>query len=85
MVDEGEAGGKSGLQSWGLKRASHEGNAPGNTRGQRLGVIQFRCAATESATEKRPPVCLHFGGRLSEKPEACLVRSSAFGKGEKVG
>jgi len=42
-------------------------------------------AATESATEKRPPVRLDLGGKLAEKPEACLVRSSASGKGEKVG
>jgi len=28
---------------------------------------------------------LYLGGRLSEKPGARLFRSSAFGKGEKVG
>ena len=33
----------------------------------------------------KPPVSLHLGGRPSGKPEARLFRSSAFGKGEKVG
>jgi hypothetical protein len=42
-------------------------------------------AATESATENKPPVSLHLGGKSSEKPGTRLYRSSAFGKGEKVG
>jgi len=42
-------------------------------------------AATESATENKPPVSLDLGGRLAEKPQARQFWSCAFGKGEKVG
>jgi hypothetical protein len=42
-------------------------------------------AATESATENKPPVSFDLGGRLAAKPQARQFWSSAFGKGEKVG
>jgi len=42
-------------------------------------------AATESATENIPPVWFAPCGRPTAKPRARLHRSSAFGKGEKVG
>ena len=42
-------------------------------------------AATESATENRPPVSKGLCGRPEVIPRARLFRSSAFGKGEKVG
>ena len=41
-------------------------------------------SATESATEKRPPVRIALGGRSEAKPQAGLVQRGT-GKGEKVG
>ena len=64
-----------------------KGNAPGNARGlrtmSRSSAHQF--AATESATENRPPVTQaplrQVFGKTGNKPS----RARSFGKGEKVG
>ena len=55
-----------------------QGNAPGNARGLRFatGQSSFRRAATESATENKPPVRADLGGKREEKPRARLFRSA---------
>jgi len=53
------------------KEPSTKGNAPGNARGWRDGLAhgRFGCAATESATENKPPVLRkRLWGKFTEKP-----------------
>jgi hypothetical protein len=45
----------------------------------------FRRAATESATENKPPVRADLGGKREEKTSSSPRSVGAFGKGEKVG
>jgi len=64
-----------------------KGNAPGNARGLRFAADEssFRRAATESATENKPPVRADLGGKREEKTSSSPRSVGAFGKGEKVG
>ena len=79
------AGGKSGLRLWRVREnRPRQGDAPGNARG--LGCEFTLAVELRKVPQKiKPPVSSHLGGRPSAKPEAGLFRSSAFGKGEKVG
>ena len=92
----GGAGGKSGLRrsrarkGW-LRRAARL-VTPGGcaSKARKCRSIDQRESAFGARLRKvpqkiKPPVSFDLGGRPKAKPLARLLRSSAFGKGEKVG
>jgi len=82
-----QTGGKSGLHRRNSQEPATKGNAPGNARGLTSGFAGANpgCGYGKCHRKLNRRCRFNLGGRLSEKPEARLFRSNAFGKGEKVG